>query len=268
MYMFAAQLNPHLMQQPMKKTLLALAGGAISFAGFAQELTDSPSDFKPTQGDVTAELNLFSNGIFNDVQNPLSLNSGQLRFRYFLGDQVAARIGFGVASASTTNQFPDDVNDPDEIGTQKRSASQIGLTLGIEKHFSGAERLSTYAGADILLAFTSAKETWEDYDGDGYEEDFSAEVKGTWSDDDDPTYGQAGLGLGLRLVGGADYYIAPKLYLGGEFGFGFLYNNPRDIDATFDDDGDTTEVEQISPVKNSISINPSVTGAIRIGFRF
>lgn len=142
----------------MKKVLLSASLIALSlFAAKAQDAVE----YKPVQGDVTTEFNY--GGLFNASQ--LGLNNGGLRFRYFVADNLAGRLGLNISSSSTTDNFL----DGDEVGgTQKTSSSGIGINLGVGKHFSGTERLSTYAGADLRVQLNSNRVKNENTNGLSY----------------------------------------------------------------------------------------------------
>ncbi|HEX8548061.1 MAG TPA: hypothetical protein VF691_13960, partial [Cytophagaceae bacterium] len=82
--------------------------------------------------------------------------------------------------------------------------------------------------------------------------------------------GNAGFGFGLRVVGGADYYIAKKLYLGGEFGWGFLAFKAREIETTSTTvaGGTTTTTASKSEGNTSFTLAPSVVAGLKVGFVF
>ncbi len=219
-------------------TLTAIAG--LTIAANAQ-------DFKPKQGSVTTEFGLYG-GIINSTFD--FKDEALLRFRYFAKENLAYRIGFGVG----IDQNTDNVYGPnDEKGTVKYSDNSLKINLGVEKHFAGTERLSPYVGADLI--FGTSKETEKGKDvtmGGTYQSGYNYEVKGPGSID-----------LGLRGVVGADYYIAKHLFLGAEAGLGFLYSKEGTVKT--DDNGNSVEFK--SP-GSSFELEPSVVGAIRIGFVF
>lgn len=240
----------------MKKIFIAASMVLASFCANAQD-----ESFKPTAGDVTAEFSV--NGLINNIQ--LGLNNGNLRFRYFLADQLAARVGLNITRESEKEL----VQSGSNIGEIKSSFGQIALNLGVEKHFSGTERLSTYAGADLLLSFTSVKEEGTDVTvAGGYQQGDSYELKGAIVNSDLtlPANFNAGTGIGLRVVAGADYYFVKKVYIGGELGWGFLATNIKDVEATVSTAGVSTSTT--TEVGSAFSLAPQVVGNIRVGFRF
>jgi hypothetical protein len=241
------QIIYHLIQR-MKKFILSASLLAMSFVAWAQD------DFKPMQGDVTAEFSY--GGLFNSSQ--LGLNSGGLRFRYFLADELAARIGFNVSSNSTTNNILNYSNNQVVVdGFAKESRSTVDLNLGAEKHLSGTDRLATYVGADLRVRFANEKMHWQ-----------NTENGSTYRKDVEVTGKQGSTGFGLRVVGGAEYYFIEKVYLGGEFGWGFLASRKGDAKATYKNGVSTSTTVPASNEAKEFNLSPSVIGSVRLGFRF
>ena len=86
----------------------------------------------------------------------------------------------------------------------------IGLGYGIENHFAGAERLSTYWGYGGLLGYF---DNGTSVDVDGNEVDLT------------------GLTVGAEVFIGADYYIIPKVYVGMELNYGLGIASSDDVTA-------------------------------------
>lgn len=237
----------------MKKLLLSLG---VAFLGLAAQA----QDFKPVKGDITTEFGL--TGGINETNFNLNDGAGLLRFRYFQKDDLAYRLGFNVGSQNTTNNAFGAAGTPnaDKQGYGKLNITQVLINLGVEKHFSGTERLSPYAGADLLFGFGTQKTSFDNatgtVDNPVYAEGVNREVKG-------PGY----TGIGLRGVIGADYYIAKRLYLGAEAGFGFQYEKAGKTTITNTAAGTTTTVTNKS-AGNSFEITPSIITGVRVGFAF
>jgi hypothetical protein len=247
----------------MKKLLLALM--LLSSAGaIAQNTkTKTVSAYKPHTGTVTAEFGL-SGGLLNTNVN-LNNNAGLLRFRYFLNDGLAVRLGLGVNSKSTTDNYYAGANNS-IVGSKERKNSGIIFNLGVEKHLPGTERLSTYVGADLIVSLSAASENWANLNGNtntavvGYFREikgFNTLNAGT----------NAATGFGLRLVAGGEYYIVKNVYLGAELGFGFVSSKFKDITDKTTIGGVTTVNDRNEPGK-SFDISPSVITGVRIGFQF
>ncbi|TZF84098.1 hypothetical protein FW774_11705 [Pedobacter sp. BS3] len=223
---------------------------AFLFLGLAiSGLAVQAQDFKPAKGDITTEFGL--TGGINSTNFTLneSATGGLLRFRYFQSEGLAYRLGFNVSSSSDkTNVY----GPNDEKGTLTQSQTVFVVNLGVEKHFAGTERLSPYAGGDILIGAMSQKDKAEDYAGGAYAANTNSEVKGPGT-----------FGFGLRGIVGADYYIAKHLFLGAEAGFGFLYAKEGETKTTAS--GTTTTVKSAG---SNFALSPSVITGVRIGFVF
>lgn len=235
----------------MKKLLLSLSVAVLGLTAQAQ-------DFKPAKGDVTTEFGL--TGGINNTNFELNDGAGLLRFRYFQKENLAFRLGFNVGSISEKgNAYGTGANE-NKTGSAKSTETQFLINLGVEKHFAGTERLSPYVGADFLIGSASNKTTFENATGSvanpTYVEAVSSETKGPGSTI-----------LGLRAVVGADYYIAKRLYLGAEAGFGFVYAKDGETTNTSTINGTTTTTTTKS-AGNSFELSPSIITGVRIGFVF
>lgn len=230
----------------MKKVLLFLGMAICGVAANAQ-------DFKPVAGDVTTEFGL--TGGINNTDFKLNDGAALLRFRYFNKEKVAYRLGFNV---STVNDKTNAYGANAEKGTFTKKATEVLINLGIEKHFTGTDRLSPYVGGDILFGTGSKNETAENTTDKGatYTKDTFKETKG-------PGY----VAFGLRGVVGADYYIAKRMYLGVEAGLGLLYQKEGKTKTVSTAAGVTTTTESKSAGSN-FEIKPSVITGVRIGFAF
>ena len=149
---------------------------------------------KPRKADVAVECALSLKGsdpLFSLQSNDLSNGTlGTIKGRYFLNDGLALRGGLGLAFASVEQ----------DVQTNKMSA--LAVDAGIEKHFKGTKRLSPYIGAELNFAHVGKSVKL----GDTSRKTADAQM-----------YGFTGLI-------GADYYIAPKVYVGVEGGLGFRYS--------------------------------------------
>lgn len=180
----------------MKK--LAILVGAIALTGstFAQKATtDSPFSLEGQLG-------------FN--ASTLSFNAPAIRFRYFVADNIAARLTLGINNYSETfNYYATESDNSGASGTEVNKTGGWNVALGAEYHFAGTDRLSPYAGLDILVGGGSQTNEWTNYDGFGYTADYTRSIEAKTSN------------FGVNLVAGADYYFAENFYLGMELGLGF-----------------------------------------------
>jgi hypothetical protein len=252
----------------MKKLLLSAMLVASVYSVNAQISNDRGTFEKPKAGALAVEMlmspNVAGGGTFNlndpflvnlssglntaaiegntgSTQTIASLNpvSPMLKGRYFLSDNLALRVQVGILTASKVTK-----NEVAGVSVSDRVAKNgFALVLGVEKHFSGAERLSTYAGADLLIGSASAGSKVND---------------GT----NDLTSKQSAFGFGLRGVTGFDYYFIPKVYLGAELGLGLSYNGYGVVKAS---GGTLTDSKEKS---SSFTVTPFIIPAFRLGYRF
>ena len=216
----------------MKKTILLLTIMAFSVSAFAQ---------KPVKGNLLTEVNVSLNQWTNELSIP------NLRFRYFIADDLAVRADLSVSGASAENNFSSGGTDKD--GTQEISQSSFLLRVGAEKHWAGTEKLSPFAFGMIGLANNSASQKWTDYDGTGYAKDFNAEVESGSSS------------FGIQLGMGADYWITKSFYVGTEFGWGWFSNNTAEGTST------VNGVKTTTPASSSSSFGEGMGSAgFRVGF--
>lgn len=220
------------------KKLFFVGAMALFTAVTAQE-------YKPTAGDVTVDLGV-SGGLGDTSINLANQGFGagpMFKARYFKTDKLAYRATFIVGNTSTTNNSVTDV-------VSKEKEFGLGLGFGIEKHFTGTERLSPYIGADVLVGFTNNQFTkTETLPGMPV---YVTEQKGPNN-----------FSFGVRGVFGADYYFAKRVFLGVEAGLGLMYQSEGDITYKSTGNPDVT-----TKGGSDFTITPAVVTGIRVGYAF
>jgi hypothetical protein len=251
----------------MKKIIIAVSMLASCLVANAQEPTATPAPasklYKPVQGNLLAEIGFLVGGI---AANPTSLNQStfgteQLKFRYFLQDQMAVRVGFAYSQATNTDKYYE-ATPGSGSGFARDGYSVFGLNVGLEKHFTGTGRLSTYAGGDLSFQKTSASTKWDNSDGAAYVNGQTRKTKGFNTVGDNSSFG-----FGLRGIVGADYYFVEKVYLGTEFGWGFIASKEGKTKDESTVGGVSTTTETKSTGSN-FNLAPSLTLGLRLGFIF
>ncbi len=137
-------------------------------------------------------------------------------------------------STQTLNNLIDDdsnTTDPNAKVTDTWKNSQNGLGLGYEFR-KGKNRLQAFYGGEVNLNFGGGSKDEYTY---GNSMDNNDSIPTTtvsftcnfampvdYRVTDQKTAG--GFGFGLRGFVGVEYFIFPKISLGGEFGLGFMYN--------------------------------------------
>jgi hypothetical protein len=229
-----------------KKVLLVAAIVCAAISSNAQEVI-----FKPAAGEKTLEVNFTPLG-----GSPISIN--ELKFRKFLSETTAFRLGISVAYSSNTADptyaGPDvdgnGIADFEEV--DKNSSLGVSLSPGIEKHWSGTNRLSPYMGGYATIGY---------YSNTIKDEVYVPAPEGVY--EFKTTSGR--LEFGLNAVLGADWYFSPKIYLGTEVGFGVMYSNLSKVKNSSDLPG-SNDVE--TDRGSNIQIGPNFNSAIRLGFAF
>ena len=198
----------------MKKLLLFTALASFTFAS-AQVTTNAGTFNKPAEGDTAFEMQFMPN---LDGAAMFADKGATVTMRKFESATKAVRW-----SASL------DLADSGVEGSAM--AYSVGLGYGIENHFSGAERLSTFWGYGASLS----------YGGTG-DQDIDDGAGGTTT-----VEGVSALGVGAGLFLGADYYIMPKVYVGVEMGYGLSISSGSDL--------------------MTYGLSGGVNGMMRVGFR-
>ncbi len=237
----------------MKKTIttVAMALACGLFTVNAQDLTSKKGEpILPEAGDwgigveATPFLNYAGNFFGKSSSNTAPtfnfLNSEQVIVGKYFKDATTAyrgavRLGFG--SNKQTNMVSDDTNtgpDPKYVeDSKKTSYSGIGLSGGIEFR-KGKTRLQGYYGGEVGLYFGSQKDAYT-Y-GNAYNNpngNYTPTSTNNWSTlssgpaasrTTETKYGST-VAFGLRGFAGVEYFVLPKMSIGGEFGWGLGFSS-------------------------------------------
>lgn len=206
---------------------------------------------KPSSDDSNYSLE----GMINyDNTNGVSWNAPNLRARYFVNDNIAARVTLGISSSSETmNVYEAGGNG---TGTIDMASMGWSLGLGAEYHLSGTDKLSPFFAAGISFGGMSMTEDWENSDGTGYMSEQTTAIK------------SSGSKLGFGIGAGVDYYVFDNIYIGLELGLGWdSYTDGGGSDSSTEG-GITTDVTtESSGSMSSLSLGGGNLG-FRIGWRF
>lgn len=226
----------------MKKFKLLFVFVAVTSCVFAQEglVSKKGEPFLPEKGDWAISIDatpflkyagnfIGSNGL--NVAPTFNFLSGNQTIlgKYYIDETKAYRLGLrlGFGSNSTTakvNSIPatTPVTYVDDV--TKVSGSNIGLTAGMEWR-KGKTRLQGFYGAEAGLAFGSSTITraYGNNLSSSYPFSRTTEVKSG-----------SIFGLGVRGFLGAEYFIFPKVAIGGEFGWGLALRSTGEGSNTFE----------------------------------
>ena len=132
----------------------------------------------------------------------------------FMTDKMAyrgmVRVGFGSDKVTTPNGTNEDV--------VTNSYNNITLGGGIENR-RGNTRLQGYYGAMAMISLGGSKTSYE-YGAGAAAGDITEEKAGST------------FGLGVRAFVGAEYFVLPKISIGGEFGWGLGFSSTGASETT------------------------------------
>jgi hypothetical protein len=193
--------------------------------------------------------------------------------KYFMEDDMAIRVKVGINMGSSTSVLyfddPADIfanpTDPDSWGeisdVTKSGGSLIVLGGGVE-YRRGHNRLQGFYGGEALIGVQTSKTTNE-Y---GVEITADAITNGYTNGDGSPLsprilYSKSGADItfGLRGFVGVEYFFAPKISVGAEFGWGF---------GLMTDARGEVEVESWNATDNVVEteVTEGSTGGMSFGF--
>jgi hypothetical protein len=271
----------------MKKSIFAVALVLGTSASFAQDLTSEMGEtYLPESGDwaigvdATPFLQFAGNLIGGNGANTAPTwnfltNNQTITGKYFTADDMAyrgsLRLGFGSNSASNmvadrTAAAPTYPALPAMVeNTMKMSTTSIGLSGGIE-YRKGSGRLQGFYGGELGIALSSSSTTYT-Y-GNALAPTAATPVFVDAADDfgtgniTADTYGNAArvteskggssFGIGIRGFIGAEYFVLPKLAVGGEFGWGLVFGSNGASSTTMEStDGATVGTQTLEGNKAS-----------------
>jgi hypothetical protein len=198
----------------MKKSLLILAmfiGGAVTAQDNMTSKKGTP--ILPEAGDwsigigANSTLEYFGN-LMNgnnsapsfDWQSSPNVIRGKMMKDANTGYRLGLRLGFG------SNKETEEAPNPGDLKETKESGMDINLMAGIEKR-RGKGRLQGVYGGEAGIGLSSGKTTMT-YNG-------NAAAGSTLEMKDG-----SGFSFDLRGFIGVEYFFAPKMSVGGEFGWG------------------------------------------------
>ncbi|MEI8086806.1 MAG: hypothetical protein WCG93_11390 [Paludibacter sp.] len=211
----------------MKKINLLLVAAFITSSIFAQEqqgLTSKKGEpFLPETGEWAISINAspflsyFGNFIggngLNAAPNFNYLTTNQTIIgKYFIDPETAYRAGvrLGFSSDGLTTKVPATGSATTQVDNKRTdTGSDIGLTVGKEWR-KGKTRLQGFYGAEAGLNLSSTGSTYT------YGNAMTSTTAARTTEDKSGTT----FGIGVRGFIGAEYFVLPKMAIGGEFGWG------------------------------------------------
>ncbi len=224
----------------MKKKVILLAAMFAGATTFAQDLTSKKGEtYLPEAEDWAIQFeatpflnfagNLFNSGATAPTAN--WINSNAIAGKYFVDAQTAYRAKLNISFGSFTDKalVPDIVaqfNDPASTATvedsRKDAFTAITLGGGMEMR-RGSGRLQGFYGAELLFSMSSSKSTYtygNAYSATGTPAITSQSHGTDGAVDMIDTKSGTTIGLAIRGFVGCEYFLAPKISVGAEYGWG------------------------------------------------
>ncbi len=225
--------------------------------------------------------NMFNGTANNSVSTAFANGNNAIYGKYFVDANTAYRGSFRIASSSNTTRTLQDTssntNAPSYVENKSTSSgSGFVLSAGIEKR-KGSTRIQGYYGGEVMLRFGAAvpnvKNEWAIALDSASNANGQATSGRTLS-----TKSGATFGFGLRGFIGVEYFVAPKLSIAGEFGYGISYSTTKGSESVTEVYGlatpsatssTTFEVTTLGGKSSSFNLDTdNLGGAIRIMFHF
>lgn len=289
----------------MKKSFLTVAVILGASTLFAQDLKSKKGEaYLPEAGDYAIGIdaapfltyigNFIGGNGLNTAPSWNFLTTNQtITGKYFKEDDLAYRIGLRIGFGSTKGSATvgqDLAAAPvypalplTVVDSWKSGGTNIGLSGGLEWR-RGKGRLQGFYGAELGIAFGTSKTTYE------YGNAMTITGAGTidfGSNITTDTYGNGArinedkggstVAFGLRGFIGAEYFVLPKLSIGGEFGWGLGIASVGASSTTLEStDGVSVGSQVIEGTKvSSFGIDSDINntlfgaaGSLRIAFHF
>lgn len=281
----------------MKNLLLLCLLSLLAFGANAQDteplVGKKGQPILPEKGDIGLGVNMIP--FFNWFGNAFNANSNNMyassnKFfeifgnsvimgKYMLSDKSAVRVNFGfnLSSVHQSMYVQDDAsNNPLDMVMDSRKADNghYTLALGYEMR-RGKGRIQGYFGADVI--FRVQQFSGFDYT---YGNNFSAAnvvpTSYNWNGNVNGNRrtlldgGSTTFGMGLRGFIGVEYFVAPKLSIGCEFGWGFMVNGTFESTKSeefFESVTNTTMIEN-TKTAGAVAFNAGVDNLNGVVFMF
>ena len=163
--------------------------------------------------------NMFNNSSNNNSPGASFAAPNQMLFgKYMKSANIAYRASFRFAIINNTTMVnvadmrPDAPVNSQVIDEQKQRSTILGLAVGIEKR-KGSTRLQGFYGADFTLGYNSGSNTKFEY-GNKLEHLDTGIIRVT------KIRASSMFTIGVRGFAGVEYFVAPRISVGGELGYG------------------------------------------------
>lgn len=236
--------------------------------------------------DIYPFLQYFGNAFNGNIANEAPSFSGvdnAIMVKYFLRSDRALRVKVSFLFDSTSESYASQndtevANNPLNIEAsvmdyKDSKTNDLGISVGYEFR-RGYGRLQAFYGAEVGFAMKSGNISYQ-YGNEMTALNQSPTSFGTAKNSREITV-KDGLGLGAGLGGflGVEYFFAPKISIGAEFGLNAYYFSQGLGEISYETFNTASgTVQEISTRKdlrgiNSIGVKTNATGGIFLSFHF
>ena len=283
----------------MKKQILILMISGVAVTTFGQDVSGGSNAQKsssgtetlinknghvilPEKGDIAIGVDAipFLRYIFNPNADNNSIRGNTLYGKYYLKDNIAirARLRIGSNTNTTNVQIKKDLvnsNIPDSYVNDKsiKTTNQSLVGVGVE-YRRGKNRLQGYYGGELGVSWGNASErmSYGNKLSQFNVSPTSTNFTGLNTNSDRAILRNTNnmIGFGLRAFGGAEYFVAPKISIGVELGWGVQVTNHTNNETTYE--RYTLEYEEYTIEDGNISTvsldTDNFNGALNVFFHF
>lgn len=267
----------HKNKNNMRKLLSFIIAASTCVTTFAQMPQEGYTGFGfNVTGLATVAIKNYNSSLLSNqtVPDPLNiigypvtvsdlLPQNLLFVKHYFSDDMAGRLSIGINSNSTKYEITDSTgfNLGTATTTNKLSSFSFGLGVGIEKHAStNSQKADPYMGVDLNFALVTGFKNEQTYD--------ESDTTGSFSSNYTVDY-PGGMGVGLNLFGGFNYFFAENIALGAEAGIGFNFlSMGGDWTSTYTTDsnpGNSSTTSSKGTYKNTSSgVAVNATGGVNL----
>jgi len=252
----------------------------------------------PVEGDFALGINALPIiGYFGNLFNGTTNNSANWNFasyfanmpqtiygKYYLSDKSAVRLGLQVGVNNITRRENVMMNqlipDPKVVVTDvyKNTTTQLGIGADYLM-YRGKGRLQGYYGGGLYVNYTTTKEDYSygnamttEFSSPHYY-DFAANTPASASSRILANRGAMSFGFTVRGVVGIEYFVAPKISIGGEFSLGVYGGFETKGKKTSEIWTGTERIVEVDPTPTNASdlkggIRNASSGALFMMFHF
>lgn len=225
------------MKNLLKGLLIAILS-ISSLTNIAQESDNDVNPRMPQEGDFG--VSILIDGLIDNIQlNSFKTELGQnlLFGKYYLKNDMALRLGFGLTLNSASRETADSVGITLVKTDSSASNYLLNFSGGIEKHFNPTSRLDPYVFTQLDITFIGKTKA---------EINSSTESSAGVARTERTIKQDGGVAFSLSGGGGFNYFLAQRFSVGMELAFRLTYAS---------EGGTITDNTVNTPINGSASTN-------------